>query len=258
MSSNCAPLRREKRVGYWQDVEPDFASAKAELDDHLFAEFGGAVHSGPFKGMILPRDTAWPSTRLSPMLLGCYEEELHGVIHREIERLEDIEKPRIVVIGCAEGYYAIGLKRRLPQAEVFAIDNESRALAILQAAAHANDVGIKIGCDLSEVMAQPDLIVSDCEGAEVGYLDRDKFPGIVRSHMIVEIHNWPGQKTDDILLNRFRGTHRIDMLVEGPRNPNRFNELTGMTSDYRWMAVSEERPVTMCWYHMQPRGWALA
>jgi tRNA G37 N-methylase Trm5 len=162
--------------------------------------------------------------------------------------------PNIVVVGAAEGYYAIGMKCRLPKAKVYAIEPSNESISILMNAAAANQAEIIVGAPLGEVFAAPDLVLMDCEGAEVEYLDYEKFPMLASAHVIVEIHNLQGQNTDGILLDRFRGTHRVVMYMEGPRDPNRFACLSGMTSDYRWMAVSEGRPCLMSWYSMTPKG----
>ena len=253
-----AQSRGVKRPGFWRDVAPDFATARAELDAWLYEHLGGVVSSGPFKGTMLPQQLAWKDSRLSPVLLGCYEEELHGVLRQEIERLGALATPKIAVIGCAEGYYAVGMKRLLPRATVFAVDSDEVAIALIAQTARLNEVDLAIGRELTEVFSYLDLIISDCEGAEVAYFDRERFPIDATANAIIEIHNWAHQKTDEIILNRFRGTHHINMLLEGPRNPNKFEELAGMASDYRWMAVSEGRPARMCWYHMIARGAAFA
>lgn len=239
-------------------VSTDTKVIREELDALLYEQFNGVVQSGPFIGMTLMQETAWKEACISPMLLGCYEKELHGVLTQQITRLEKLEKPNIVVVGSAEGYYAIGLKRRLPNAKVYAIDSDARALEIMKMASELNEVELIVGADLGEVFALPDLIVMDCEGAEVGYLNLANFPALANAHMIVEIHNLAGQETDTIILERFRGTHQIDMLLEGSRNPNKYKELCGMSSDYRWTAVSEKRPCLMGWFSMTPRGMNLA
>lgn len=228
---------------------------KRDVDDYVFAEANGTVQSGPFTGMTMCRDLAWKEARLAPLVLGCYEEELHGVLEQQIARLKGWQRnPHIVVVGASEGYYAIGLKLRVPKADVYALDIDDDALAICRRNADLNGVELIIGAPLDEVFRAPDLIVMDCEGAEIAYLDFEKFPALAAAHIIVEIHNFPGRKTDDLLLERFRGTHRIDLLVEGPRNPNRFKELVQMSSDQRWLAISENRPCLMGWFSMTPRG----
>ena len=238
--------------------EESIASVKLKLEDYLYAKVGGRVLSGPFKGMQLLRDVTWRETYLPPLLLGCYEEELHGVIDQQINRLNAFERtPNIVVVGCAEGYYATGLACRIPKARVYAIDNDDTAVEITNKTAKANGATLRTGCPLGEVFEAPDFVVMDCEGAEVEYLDLDKFPALANAHIVVEIHNYKGQKTDDILLERFRGTHRITLIAEGPRNPNNYMQLCPLSSDTRWMAVSEGRPCLMGWYSMTPRGMSI-
>ena len=230
------------------------AGTKAALDDYLFQQTGGVVQSGPFKGMKLLRETAWKEARLAPQILGCYEEELHGELEHQIKRLSALTNPVIGVVGSAEGYYPIGLKRRLPSALAFAVDPDEKANALCKQAAEFNGVGVDINPPVNLVMEEASLLILDCEGHEVAYLDPERFPALVEKHIIVEIHNVGDQKTDQILLDRFRGTHRINMVLEGPRNPNQYKELCALSNDQRWLAVSENRPCLMAWFVMKPKG----
>ena len=251
-----APL---KQPGNHHDAALDVKAIKAEIDEWLYEQVDGVVQSGPFIGMRMLHQTAWRDTHLSPMLLGCYEEELHGEMERQITRLKALAKPKIGVIGSAEGYYAIGLKRRLPNADVFVVDCNQAALDICQEAAAANEVTL-YQVELDFLIPNADLLVLDCEGGEVHYLDAERWPQLRQAHVVVELHNYPPTEsqpaliTDKILLDRFRGSHRINLILEGPRNPNQYKWLCAMTSDYRWLAVSESRPCLMGWYLMEPKG----
>lgn len=232
---------------------------KRELTEWLYKAVDGVVQSGPFAGMKLLRETAWTSTYLPPLLLGCYEEELHGEVERQVTRLGRLKNPIISVVGCAEGYYAIGFKRRLPKATVYAVDSEEKCMAICGKAGVANAVSLTFGVPV-EVFMRADLIFMDVEGAEVAYLDPEKLPQLRDRHIIVEVHDFGKdlQETPEILLDRFRGTHHITMLVSGgPRNPSKYPWLCAMHSDYQWLAVSEGRPCLMCWYVMEPKGMVL-
>ncbi len=103
-------LDKTQPVGSCGNTQFDIGSIKRELNDWLFVELDGIVQSGPFNGMKLPRESAWKETHLAPLLLGCYEEELHGLIEQQISRMKDFDRaPNIVVVGAAEGYYAIGM-----------------------------------------------------------------------------------------------------------------------------------------------------
>jgi methylase of polypeptide subunit release factors len=79
------------------------------------------VRSGPFQGMNYRTKQA--EGCLVARLLGCYESELHGELEKLISEAPDV----IIDIGCAEGYYALGLARRLPRARVYARDTNPRA-----------------------------------------------------------------------------------------------------------------------------------
>jgi hypothetical protein len=72
--------------------------------------------------------------------------------------------------------------------------------------------------------------------------------------IIVEIHDWPGgPKLGEVIANRFKGTHTIEHIIEGARNPNKYPCLTTQTSMIRWAAVCEYRPCLMGWFVMRPK-----
>lgn len=236
----------------------DLRAFREELVRWLFDRLQGTVVAGPFKGMKLLPELAWKDGRLGPMLLGCHEEELHGIIEQQIERLQSLSKPRLAVIGCAEGYYAVGLKKRLPEATVFAVDTDDEAIKLSYKAAQLNGVELVFGAALDDIFSDIDFLFLDCEGAEVGYLDPKRWPAVNGAHVLVELHNLIGQDTDVILLSRFKGTHHLTLLFEGARNPNKYKFLANLHSDQRWAIVSEGRPCLMSWFVMEPKGRALS
>src|SRR3982751_3241860 len=65
---------------------------------------GTTVLHGPFAGLRYPAD-AVQSRHSVPMLLGSYERELHAIVDSVL--LDSYN--RVVDVGCAEGYYAVGL-----------------------------------------------------------------------------------------------------------------------------------------------------
>jgi hypothetical protein len=232
-------------------LAPAEKTFRQQVDDWLYEKTGGTVLSGPFKGMWLPREQAWTSGCLSPMLLGTHEQELHGAIENEIGRLSHIPYANIVNVGCAEGYYAVGLAMRTSYARVCAIDTDEECLRITNSAARKNNVfNVYVRTDLENAFYNPDLVVMDCEGAEVDYLNPEKYPGLLSATIIVEIH---GGGADVVLPDRFRASHHITAYREGPRDPNTFDILRDMTSFFRWMTVCENRPCMMYWYVMVPR-----
>jgi hypothetical protein len=103
-------------------IESQVASlGLADLARRIEAHTGSTVQRGPFAGMKL--DVKALPVHVTPKLVGTYEAELHEVIEEALARA-----PRTIVnIGCAEGYYAIGIARRLPHAIVHAHDADWKA-----------------------------------------------------------------------------------------------------------------------------------
>lgn len=225
---------------------------RSEIAGALVQAHGPNVMSGPFAGMTLLPDAAWGDGDVAPKLLGSYESELHPAIAKLIDR-----KPSAVInIGCAEGYYAVGMARALPNARVFAFDSEPRAQDICRRAAATNQVTNRVavegscGADaLRRILAKNDkaVLIVDCEGAELQLLDPVALPALRKCDMIVECHDFMNAAITKTLQQRFAASHAVEDIGEGPRNPNEFKPLRGMQSLDRWLAINEGRPVTMNW-----------
>src|SRR5262245_60848059 len=82
------------------------------------------VRRGPFAGMKYP-SVARLGSACFPKLLGVYERELHPILNS----IKDRRYTEILNIGCAEGYYAVGLAMWNPSAKVLAFDIDPRQTA---------------------------------------------------------------------------------------------------------------------------------
>lgn len=229
------------------------AEIQNNLADEIYELVNGVVQAGPFKGMQMYPDTAWPETNRSAMLLGFFEQELQAEIEREIARLGTMPNPRVVNVGCAEGYYAVGLARRLPHARVHAFDVDARAMTITRKNAEVNRVTLA-EATLDEALNDADLVVMDCEGGEFSYLDPVRYPGVGKATIIVELH--PDRKLgriDERLNAWYRDTHAARLVAEGGRDPNSSSLLWRYSSFERWLAVCENRPCLMNWVVLRPQ-----
>src|SRR5262245_457133 len=92
---------------------------KGIVNDWLLKNMHGKVQSGPFIGMEILPDVSWNDGDISSKILGTYEQELHPIIEHEIKRLRRMDKPKIVNVGTAEGYYAVGMAMQVPKAVVY-------------------------------------------------------------------------------------------------------------------------------------------
>ena len=152
---------------------------------------GSTVMAGPFKGLIYPEDVH--ASALVAKLAGAYEAELHCAIHT----IQAQSYKRIINIGCAEGYYAVGLARLLPSAEILAFDSDPVEQKRCRRMALANGVADRVlvsgRCDtalLSQLLVQPGdtLIVIDCEGCEYDLLNPAEIPQLRYCALLVELH----------------------------------------------------------------------
>lgn len=225
---------------------------KKRIAGWLYDKMNGVVQSGPFIGMKLPYDESWNDSSLGPQILGCYEQELHRYIEAEITRLEKLPHPKIVNIGCGGGYYAVGFACRVKQASVWIIDSDKMAEQIAIDAAAANGRILMSDRLLEDIMDCADFVFSDCEGAEIKYLDPDRFPSLARSTIICECHDYPEENNTQQLIDRFKITHTGIQVFTGSRNPSSFGFLHNWHQTTQWLAVDEGRPCSMGWLVMRP------
>lgn len=235
-----------------ESLNREVEKRRRQLTRDLIGEIGLDVIQGPFTGMRLNDETWWGDGDLAPRLLGCYEEELNGAIEKAIGRLPSV----VINIGCAEGHYAIGLARRLPQARVFAHDISDDARRLCGETAKANGVAdrLTIGGACSHAIlrqhlsgADRTLAVLDCEGAELHLLDPAAVPEFHRCDLIIECHDFLDRSITPILVERFSATHDVDVVIEAGRDPNRYTMLHHLHSTDRWVLVAEGRPEFMHW-----------
>jgi hypothetical protein len=194
--------------------------------------------------MVLP--SLLPDT--AAKVLGSYEQELHPAIERVLHDRFTV----IVNIGCSDGYYAVGLGRRLSDARVFAFDlNKSyRAAAMRTAAVNAVAVTVREQCHQEELTRYCTegraLVVCDCEGCEEQLVWPEFLPGAT---VLVELH--PG--TDILVPRRFAATHTVELIESQPRDANAYPELRGFPRAERELAVFE-RLLPQTWALLEPHA----
>jgi hypothetical protein len=183
----------------------------ADIRDWMVPHFGPVILAGPFAGM---RYLPYEVRLVLPKLIGTYELEVHEAIERVIRTRYD----RLINIGSAEGYYAVGLARAMPWLLVQAYDiNEPRHATLLELAtlngseARTTIAGECTHQELERFAGERVIVVCDIEGAELQVLDPDAAPALRSYDIIVEIHDLVGgTEVHDRLAERFRASH--DMM----------------------------------------------
>lgn len=214
------------------------------------------VSAGPFAGMRYV-DEATGSV-LVPKLVGSYEAELIA----PLERLLAARAYRTVLdIGSAEGYYAIGLALRLPDARITAYDTSEYARTLTRAMASLNEVAARVEVkgeataqELGQKVAGPTLIVCDCDGAETHLLHPSEAPGLVHADILVETHDFLAPGTRDTLLERFGATHAIQEIPTQRRDIAAYPILSGFTDAERALVLDELRPSAQTWLLMTTKA----
>lgn len=243
----------------WEIANVAARARRREIETVFVSQHGRVVQSGLFAGMVLPERVCWGDGDMLPKLLGCYELELHQTLSTILAA-----HPGLVVnVGAAEGYYAVGLARLLPEVPVFAFDAAELSVDICRDAALLNGVAEQVSvagpCDPGQLQhllagAPRPLLVCDCEGCERELIDPAVAPALSATTMVIECHDFLDAAITQTLINRLDASHELVAIREIGRDPNALAFLQPLSSLDRWLAVCEFRPRIMHWLIATPRS----
>jgi precorrin-6B methylase 2 len=227
----------------------------AVIVNGFVAHHGRKVLQGPFAGMAYVEGAT--EGALAPRLLGTYEAELHPyLVALAADGLECV-----IDVGCAEGYYAVGMALLAPDARILAFDTEPKARAACAEMATLNGVAdrVTIGETLKpedfEAFAGPRrLVLMDVEGAEDDLLRPDLSPALAHMHIIVEAHEVYRPGIVARLTERFAATHHVTQLTLGGRTLPLPDWLMASNHLDQLIAVWEWRVGPTPWLVMRPRS----
>lgn len=174
---------------------------------------GYVIKHGPFAGMIYNASASEGSG--ASRLLGVYEASLAPIIDGIVAR----GYANVIDVGCAEGYYAIGLALRLPNAAIIARDTNPDARQRCAALGVQNGVGARIAiggevghADFDICRAAPTLVVCDIEGGEDHLLDPAHATGLIAADILVEVHDCFAPNLSAKLAQRFAPSHDVQII----------------------------------------------
>ncbi len=223
------------------------------------------VKHGVFKGMRYP-DGISKDCALYAKLLGSYETELRRIM----EEVCHENYTEIVNIGCAEGYYAVGLAMRLPNVNVYAYDIDEKLLNKCEKMARLNGVGSRINlhthCDADTLkkinFRGKALIISDCEGYEKKLFTEDVIPFLKQHDLIIEAHDFVDIEISALMQQRFAKTHSV-LITESIDDIQKvkkyvsqdfYEDIKFYDLKTRKTLLTEYRPSIMEWLYLKPKN----
>ncbi len=220
----------------------------------------GKVVSGPFAGMRYVTEST--GSVFLPKILGTYELELTSDIEQAIAKGYE----RVIVVGAAEGYYAVGYLFRSAASTVFAFEATEQGRELMHQLATRNNVldrlDIRGFCDVGALQAvlqntgNP-LVIVDIEGGEAFVLDPLRVPELSHSTIIVEVHEFAVPGMEKLIRERFSNTHNVRAVDARSRQRADFPMSLPTSLATRGDAaiafcMNEARPAGMVWLVMTP------
>ena len=222
----------------------------------------GRVAAGPFRGMKYV--SASVGSAFLPKIFGTYERELWPAL----EQWRRAQLPEAIVIGAAEGYYAVGLLFSKVVCSVTAYESEAAGRDLCVALARKNQVdgALKVfgACDETRLIelvqsspARTFGLLVDIEGGEAALFNPDVVAHLRRAYLIVELHENLAPGVTELLAKRFARSHTIEVLSFGRRGDPVLEGSAVLfkvwPDRYRQLLMNEIRDDGCAWMVLQPR-----
>ncbi len=222
----------------------EWRKQKKELNNYILNNYfncSADVKNGPFMGMKYLAESS--GSAFLPKIIGSYEEPIHDWVELIIQR----NYKTIVDIGCAEGYYAVGFARRMPQSKIVAFDTNRTARKLCKDLAMINEIeNIEINdyCSheiLNELCTNNTLIFCDIEGFEKKLLNPAKAKNLLKADIVVELHDFIKKGTTNAIIKRFCDTHRIQINLNYTARNDTYACISRLSADEYQFAINEYR-----------------
>ena len=242
--------------GAMEELEAMKAQAEVEEQNKVLSEIFSEplVLNGIFKGMKYPKFRSRNSSLYSK-LIGSYELELDEVMKEVL----DTDYKEIIDVGCAEGYYAVGLAMKFPNVNVLAYDIEAESRQLTKEMAELNGVGDRVIVGNSftaetlskHPMKDRTLLICDTEGFEKYLFTEESIKNLKNCDLIIETHDWVDINISTDLENLFKDSHDIQIVRSIGDNIKaknyKFEELKDADLLTRYRVYEEGRRYTDEW-----------
>ena len=153
-----------------------------------------------------------------PHLAGTFEAEL---LHPVIEAMVKSQPSLFVNIGAADGYYAVGMRLRLPDSQVITFEADPVRFRICSRVARLNGTKIDLRalCTV-EALAALDTtdatVLCDVDGAEMELIDPERVGWLRTATLLIEVHEAFAPGVTDALRERLEPTHSLESIERRP------------------------------------------
>lgn len=219
---------------------------------------GTVVKHGTFAGLRYDESTITDVDLAVGKLAGTYECELAPFFRSML----DIGVSTFVNVGCAEGYYAVGMAMADRGCKVLAYDIDASARRQCRKMALLNGVGdrLEIRSRFDETsIRDPELagsvLLMDVEGAEDQLVSPSLVSRLGTTTICIEVHesHVPEPGLRGRLEGRLRDSHHLAVVEPRPRE-GEILDLAPLDRDQARSAASEHRSAGMCWLIATPRA----
>lgn len=265
------PLRTISRLLGQRLIERDsslhgFAiKAHREISGHeIFNKFNGVIQMGIFEGVRILANTNWSGSEDNVLkILGIYEDALCTHLAKAIQYKSN---PLLVVVGAADGYYAVGMAKRFPKLRVVAYESDPVSREEISKLIQLNDIPdgqIHVRQEFGkgelrqESFGEDHILLFDIEGAEFSILDREGFALLGSSSVFVEVHenSNEGKSAADLILagsmthfgSRLKGSTNVEHFRNAPY-------IRDLSDDKAFALLSEGRPSPSVFVEFLPRN----
>lgn len=225
---------------------------------HTRYRSAGTVVSGPFAGM--KHNHRYLDL---PTILGTYEIELHEVF----DRLRSRDYLKVIDIGGAAGYYAVGMTLWNPRCSVTAYEANPIYHESIRYLAKLNNVDSRLELqgfcnqnslnDLGDELGKAFVLV-DVEGYEMTLLNPEKVPALRTATILVEVHDCFVEGCTEAIIQRFQNSHKISSYKSRTRQLTEYPFKSFFTR-YKIMhsaminAMSDGRTELNGWLLLEPK-----
>ena len=216
------------------------------------------VQNGIFKNLKINKESSWSNGDLASKIYGFYENKIQ-------EKLKEINKPILIDIGAADGFFAVGCLYSNLSKYCYAFEQNEISKSALYKTAEINNVNNQISImgkvdnknffsslpndlDLSET-----VILCDIEGEEFKFFSEPILRKLKKSNLIIEIHNENSNSKEIPLLKIAKKYFDVSIIIDSNKDMSEFNMLHNLNDIDRNLIACEGRSYIGKWWHLSPK-----